>query len=148
MIRVSVIAVSILGSVLSLACQPYTSGLQQSVGKTDEISAIAAMHSIVAAQRTYSLSNGGDYGTFQQLSAGGFLDSRFNSSRPELKDYVFTMEVIQKSANDSAGGFSCNADPKRDGPQAGRHFYVDSTTPEIHVNPSQKATAQDAVLAP
>ncbi len=147
MIRPGIVAFSILVCFALLSCQSYTTGLQQSVSKTDEISAIAAMHTIVAAQRTYSLSNDGGYGTFQQLSQGGFLDSRFNSSKPELKDYLLTMEVVQKSGTDSPGGFSCNADPKR-AEQMGRHFYIDSASPEIHVNPSQKATANDAVLQP
>ncbi len=146
--RPAVVAFFILACAASLSCQSYTGGLQQSVSKTDEISAIAAMHTIVAAQRTYSLSNGGDYGTFQQLSEGGFLDSRFNYSKPQLKDYVLTMDVVQKSGNDSPSSFSCNADPKRVDQQLSRHFYIDSSSPEIHVNAGQKATAKDAVLQP
>jgi hypothetical protein len=134
-------ATIILVCMAALSCQSYTTGLQQSVGKTDEISAIAALHSIAAAQRTYSITSGGNYGTFQQLVEGGQLDSRFNSNKPELKDYVLTMDV-------SSNRFSCNADPKRGGPQAGRHFYIDSTSTEIHVNPSQPATATDGALQP
>jgi hypothetical protein len=138
----------ILVCMATLSCQSYTTGLQQSVGKTDEISAIAALHTIAAAQRTYSLSSDGNYGTFQQLCQAGYLDSRFNSSKPELKDYVLTMDVSQKSGNESPSRFSCNADPKRSGPQAGRHFYIDSTSLEIHVNPNQPATATDGGLQP
>jgi hypothetical protein len=134
-------ATIILVCMATLSCQSYTTGLQQSVGKTDEISAIAALHSIAAAQRTYSISSGGNYGTFQQLVEAGQLDSRFNSNKPELKDYVLTMDV-------SPSRFSCNADPIRTGPQAGRHFYIDSTSTEIHVNSSQPATATDGALQP
>lgn len=148
MIRLGTFTLSILVCLASLACQSYTTGLQQSVGKTDEISAIAALHSIAAAQRTYSLTSGGDYGTFQQLCEGGYLDSRFNSSKPEVKDYVLRMDVSQKSGNESPSRFSCNADPIRPGQQAGRHFYIDSTSPEIHANPSQPATASDGALQP
>ncbi len=134
-------ATIILVCMAALSCQSYTTGLQQSVGKTDEISAIAALHSIAAAQRTYSITSGGNYGTFQQLVEAGQLDSRFNSNKPELKDYVLTMDV-------SPARFSCNADPIRTGPQSGRHFYTDSTSTEIHVNPSQPATATDGALQP
>lgn len=148
MIRLTSFTLSLLVCLSSLACQSYTTGLQQSVGKTDEISAIAALHSIAAAQRTYSLASGGDYGTFRQLCEGGYLDSRFNSSKPEIKDYVLTMDVRQKSGNESPGRFSCNADPVRPGQQAGRHFYIDSTSTAIHVNPGQPATAGDAALQP
>ena len=147
MIRLGTFILSFLVCLASLACQSYTTGLQQSVSKTDEISAIAALHSIAAAQRTYSLTSGGEYGTFQQLVEGGYLDPRFNSSKPEVKDYALTMDVRQKSGNESPSRFSCNADPIR-GQQAGRHFYIDSTSPEIHVNPGQPATAGDGPLQP
>ncbi|MDQ6653632.1 MAG: hypothetical protein M3Y84_12925 [Acidobacteriota bacterium] len=147
MVKLGAITLYICVCMATLSCQSYTTGLQQSVRKTDDIAAIAALHSIAAAQRTYSLTSGGDYGTFQQLCAGGYLDSRFNSSKPEVKGYLLTMDVSQKSGNETPGSFSCNADPIR-ADQGGRHFYIDSTSPEIHVNPGQPATAKDGALQP
>jgi hypothetical protein len=97
------------------------------------------MNAIRVAQRTYSVSNGGDFGTFQQLTQASYLDSRFNSSQPQVRGYVFAMTVGDKS-------FSCNADPTAQGAQPFRHFFIDSTSTEIHVNPTQPATAADAGL--
>ena len=134
-------AVLILASILMLSCQTYTSGLQQSVARADETSAVAAMKTIATAQQAYSLSNGGGYATFQQLCAGGFLDERFNSSNPQIKDYTLTMEA-------SSTSFSINADPTRSGEAAGRHLYMDSGGPLIHVNASQPATANDPPMQP
>ncbi len=148
MARFGTIIFSVLVCITSLSCQSYTTGLQQSVGKTDEASAIAALHTIATAQRSYAASSGGNYGTFQQLCDGGYLDSRFNSSKPQLKDYVLTMQVSQKSGSESQPFFSCNADPIRSGEQAGRHFYIDSSSPGTHVNPSKPATAEDGPLQP
>jgi hypothetical protein len=146
MSRTALIIFSLLTCVASLTCQTYTTGLQQSVARADETSAIGALRTIALAQRTYSVSNGGSYGSFQQLCDGGYLDSRFNSSKPEVKDYILTMDVGAKPGSES--GFSCNADPSGAGGQAGRHFYIDSTSNEIHVNPTQPATANDPAFQP
>lgn len=141
MFRILILAPTVLLCIASLSCQTYTTGLQQSVARADETAATAALHTIAVAQRTYSASNGGDFATFQQLCEAGYLDSRFNSSQPSVKDYVLTMEV-------KPGFYSCNADPIRTGPQAGKHFYIDSTSSELHVNPSESATAKDPIAQP
>ena len=126
---------------LLLSCQSYSTGLQQSVARADEVSAITAMKTISTAQQTYALSNGGSYGTFQQLCEGGFLDERFNSSTPQVKDYVFSMEA-------SANTYHINADPVSAGEAAGRHLYLDSTSQLIRVNATQPATAKDPLMQP
>jgi hypothetical protein len=125
----------------SPSCQSYTGGLQKAVTGADETTAIAALHAVAVAQQTYSITNGGEYGTFQQLTDGGLLDARYGTSKP-VKDYILTMNVIPKPSGAPEGSYTCNADPdnKLNG---GRHFYVDSTSTTIHVNDSQPATAND-----
>jgi hypothetical protein len=136
------IALLVLACVGLLGCETHTRRLEQSVMRVDETSVIGALKTIEAAQRTYSLSNNGDYGTFEQLNAGDYLDSRFSSSAPELNGYVFTIHLGDKS-------YSCNADPIRSvEPRAGRHFYADSTSSQIHVNANEPATAADEILQP
>jgi Tfp pilus assembly protein PilE len=148
MIRFAVLALTILIFIASFSCQSYTTGLQQSVARADETAATSALRTIAVAQKTYAISNEGGYGTFQQLCDGGYLDSRFNSDKPAIKDYVLSMNVIQKSAGQAEGFYSCNADPTGTGAQAGRHFYVDSTAAELHINPSEPATAKDPIVQP
>jgi Tfp pilus assembly protein PilE len=144
MFRFAVVALTILICIASLSCQSYSTGLQQSVARADETAAKAALHTIAVAQQTYSVSNGGDFGTFQQLCEAGYLDARFNSSQPVVKDYVLTMEV----GRESEGPFyNCHADPVGTSAQTGRHFYVDAST-VLRVNPSQPATASDPVYQP
>ena len=123
------------------SCQTYTSGLQQSVARADETSAVMAMNTIATAQQAYALSKGGAFGSFAQLCEGGFLDQRFNSSNPQIKDYILSMETSESS-------FSIKADPTRSGEAAGRHLYMDSTGPQIHVNATQPATADDPTMQP
>ncbi len=129
-------------------CQTYTSGLKQSVARADETSAIAALHSIALAQQTYSMSNDGKYGTFQQLAEGGVLTPSISPTNPEVRDYVLRMNVSQKPGSAGEEFYSCNADPKPAGQMAGLHFYIDSTSREMHVNPTQPATATDPTYQP
>jgi type II secretory pathway pseudopilin PulG len=131
----------------SFSCQTYTTGLQQSVARADETAAIAALHTIAVAQRTYAAGNDGAYGTFQQLSDAGYLDSRFNSDKPAVKDYVLNMKVTPKSEGQAEAFYSCSADPTRTDAQ-GRHFYIDSASSGLHVNPSGPATATDPIAQP
>jgi hypothetical protein len=141
MIRLLIVAGVLVAGGVVLSCQSYSTGLQQSVARADETSAIAALKTISTAQQTYAVSNGGDYGTFQQLCEAGYLDKRFNSSNPQIKDYVLSMDV-------SANSYRVNADPARAGDQAGRHLYMDSTSALIRVNPTQPATATDPLMQP
>jgi hypothetical protein len=126
------------------SCQSYSSGLQQSVTRVDETAAIGALRTILTAQRSYSITSG-DYGTFQQLTDAGLLDARFRGSNP-VKDYVLTLQVTQKAAGAQEGSYSCNADPAQPETRSGRHFYIDSTSGQIHVNDAQPATVTDKTL--
>jgi len=128
----------------SLSCQSYTTGLQQSVARADETAATAALRAVAIAQQTYAVSNGGSYGTFTQLSAGGYLDERFNSEKPTIKDYLLTMEI---GSGTEGPYYRCYADPVRS-PQAGRHFYMDSTSTALHANNTQTASKDDPVTQP
>ena len=126
-------------------CQTYTTGVKQSVSRANETSAIAVLRSVALAQQTYSVSNGGKYGTFQQLGDDGFLDQSINPTNPEVKEYSLTMEVNDKPGQEF---YSCNANPKGAADMLGRHFYIDSTSRDLHVNPTQPATARDPTYQP
>ena len=142
--RLSLIAVLILAVSLT-SCQTYTSGLQQSLARADETAAISLLRTIIVAQRSYSLTNSGEYGTLKQLVDGGFMDARFGSEKP-VKDYTITLNVTPKSAGEAEGSYTCNADPEKPAERAGRHLYIDSTADGIHVNDTQPATATDKLL--
>jgi len=128
-------------SFFPAGCQKYTSGLQQSVARADETGAIAALRSISVAQQAYMVSNSGEYGTLKQLVGGAFLDARMASDKP-VKDYVLTLKVTAKSADEPAGSYTCNADPDAT-VTAGKHYYIDSLSNVIHVNETQPATSVD-----
>jgi hypothetical protein len=131
--------------VLLTSCQTYNTGLQQSLARADEAAALTTLRAISVAQRAYSLTNSGEYGTLQQLSDGGFLDSRYARGTP-IKDYVLTVNVTPKVPGAPEGSYTCNADPELKGDRAGRHYYIDSSSTNIHVNDTQPATAADKTL--
>ena len=134
-------------SFTTIACKDYSTGLQQGSSRADETSAIATLRTLAQAQTTYSLSNAGHFGTFEQLVEGGFLDSRFNHANPELHGYIYTLEVSPATA-ESPGSYTCNADPAPTSPPGGRHFYIDSNSQEIRMNATQPATSKDKILRP
>jgi hypothetical protein len=135
----------LLGSLILTGCQKHTEALESGVAGADETSAIGALRAILLAERTYSLSNSGEFGTMQQLVDGGFLDSRFSSGRP-AKDYIITLNVVAKEAGAPEGSFSCNADPDPTLQRMGRHFFINSTSTTIHANNTQPATESDPSL--
>ena len=143
MIRLTAIALAFLICIVSLSCQSYSTGLQQSVARADETSAIGALRAVATAQQIYSVSNGADYASFQQLSQGGYLDARFNSEKPVMKDYVLSMEVGRESEGPY---FHCKADPVDNAVKTGRHFYIDQSS-VLRVNDTQPASATDPVAA-
>jgi hypothetical protein len=142
MSRLHAFAIFFLSLALVNGCQTYTQGLQQSVVRADETAAIALIRTISIAERTYSLSNDGEYATLQQLVDAGFLDARYAGEKP-IRSYVITLKVTPKAAGTVEGSYSCNMDPDKTGEFVGRHFYVDSSATGIHVNDSQPATATD-----
>ena len=133
------LVVVILVALNSIACQSYSTGLQQSVARADETAATGALRTIATAQQTYAVTNGGSYGSFPQLCAGGYLDGRFNSEKPVLKEYVLMMDT---GTDGNGPYFHSIAEPTGTGPQAGRHFYIDQTS-ILRVNPNQAASGAD-----
>src|SRR4029453_18294106 len=101
MLKSSVLIFTLLICFASQSCQSYSTGLQQSLARADETAATGTLHTIATAQQTYAAINGGNYGSFQQLCEGGYLDTRFNADKPVIKDYVLSMEV----GRDSDGPF-------------------------------------------
>ncbi len=131
----------------TFGCKDYSTGLQQSSGRADETSAIATLRTLAQAQSTYSISNAGHFATFEQLVEGGFLDSRFHHTKPTLHGYIFTLEVTP-ATDQTPGSYTCNADPDPTSPAGGRHFYIDSNSHDIRMNPTQPATSGDNILRP
>lgn len=130
----------------SIACQKYTETLVDSPRRVGEGMTISTLRSIGQAQTAYSLTNSGEYGTFEQLVAGGHLDARFNSSKPKVQGYFLTMTVNNQSQGAAQSSYYCNADPDPAMNPGGRHFFLASDSPQLYVNPTKPATSDDEPL--
>jgi hypothetical protein len=144
--KFSIFLTLVLLGITTLSCGKYSSGLQQSSSRADETSAIATLRTIAQAEMTYSITSSGHYASFAQLVEAGLLDSRFNHSSPEYHGYVFTLSIDPSDLD--PGSYSCSADPAVTSPHGGRHFYINSTSQDVRVNPTQPATKKDELLRP
>jgi hypothetical protein len=73
------------------------------------------------------------------------LDTRFAGTTPVVDGYVYQMKVIPKSTSQQAG-YTINSDPQVSegvGATGKNHFYLDSDSNTIHVNPTQPAAISD-----
>jgi len=147
MIRHFALAVVFLACAGIYGCRNQTSGLIQSAARGDEAVTFSNLRSIMLAQQAYNLSTG-SYGTFQQLTEGGYLNAKFAEEKPVVSEYAYTMTVTEKTPDAPMTSYSCNADPTRTGDRGGRHLYIDSNSHDIHANATQPATAADEIIKP
>src|ERR1051325_3551206 len=122
MSQLRVFAMCVSSLALINSCQSYTSGLQRSVVRANETAAIALLRTISIAERTYSLSNDGEYATLKQLVDSGNLDARYGGEKP-LRDYVITLKVPPRLRGQPKDRSLVILDPKRPVKSAGQIFY-------------------------
>lgn len=117
----------------------------QTVTAVDENGAARTLKLISTAQLSYSVSNEGQYGSFEDLTKAALLDNRFAGQTPEVGGYVYTIK-LSPGLGGAASTYVVYADPKTpaSGIQTnGRHLFMDSTSDVIHANKSQQASARD-----
>jgi prepilin-type N-terminal cleavage/methylation domain-containing protein len=137
------IVIGIIGILTAIIVPTYKS----SVRKANEASAVSTLNAIKVAQARYVIDHKEQYGTFKQLFEEGYLDRRFNSEKPEIKGYLFTVTIIPKSEG-KAASYSANANPEQSqGVGAtGRNFYYIDPDSAICVSRDGPATAADDFL--
>jgi len=114
MFRYFTVVLALLACVALSGCQKHTSGLIEGAARGDEAVVFSNLRSIMLAQNAHNLSTG-SYGTFQQLTDGGYLDARFKGDNPVVKEYKYTMTVTEKTPDTVVASYTCNADPERTG---------------------------------
>ena len=136
------IVISIIGILVAIGIPAW----QSSVRSANEASAITALQRISTGQVTYYNSkNRAGYGTFDQLSGGGYLGKEFVGDSPEVNGYIFTMALTAKASNPPAA-YVVNADPqKATGLTAtgNRFFYIGSDVGTPTSNNDKKAGPDD-----
>jgi type IV pilus assembly protein PilE len=139
------IVISIIGILVAIGIPAW----QASVRSANEASAITALQRISTAQVTYyNTKNRSGYGTFDQLSGGGYLSKEFTGDTPLVNGYLFSMALTAKSGNQPPG-YSVNADPQKPTgltATGSRFFYIGSDVGSPTSNNDKRASPEDPTV--
>jgi prepilin-type N-terminal cleavage/methylation domain-containing protein len=119
------IVISIIGILVAIGIPAW----QASVRSTNETAAITHLQRMSTAQVTYfNTHNRASYGTFDQLSSGGYIEKRFSGDSPLVDGYIFRLQLTAKSGNQPPA-YAVNADPQKPTgitATGSRYFYISS----------------------
>jgi prepilin-type N-terminal cleavage/methylation domain-containing protein len=136
------IVISIIGILVAIGIPAW----QSAVRSANEAAAISHLQRVATAQVTfYNTKNRSGYGTFEQLSGGGYLDAKFKGENPLVDGYLFKMTVVPKSTNQPPT-WAVNADPQKPTgltATGSQFFYLGSDAGSVRTNPEKSATAED-----
>ena len=142
----SLIELMIVIAIIGILIAVGVTGWRAAVRSANEAAAIKTLRSIAEQQMLFfNAHQRSSFGSFDEMLKENLLDTRFAGSTPVVDGYVYNMKVIPRSTAQQAG-YTVNADPQVTegvGATGKNHFYVDSDTNTIHVNPTQPATAAD-----
>jgi prepilin-type N-terminal cleavage/methylation domain-containing protein len=142
----SLIELMIVIAIIGILIAVGVTGWKAAVKSANEAAAIKTLRTIAEQQMLfYNSHQRSTFGSFDEMLKENMLDTRFTGTTPVVEGYVFQLRVIPKSTT-TQPGYAVNADPQvTDGVGATgkNHFYLDSDSNTIHVNPTQPATMSD-----
>ena len=112
-------------------------GWKAAVRSGNEAATVQNLKTIGAMEVQYFNTHKRTFGSFEQLMKENMLNSKLAGSPPLSDGYAFDLRIDGSS-------YKLNADPIDD--TYGRnHFFIDSTSPVIHVNADEPAGPNDPV---
>jgi prepilin-type N-terminal cleavage/methylation domain-containing protein len=142
----SLIELMIVIAIIGILIAVGVTGWKAAVKSANEAAAIKTLRTIAEQQMLfYNSHQRTTFGTFDEMLKENMLDTRFAGTTPVVEGYLFQMRVIPKSTS-TPPGYAVNADPQVTegvGATGKNHFYLDSDSNTIHVNPTQPATVSD-----
>lgn len=111
------------------------SGWRAATRAGNEAATLQNMKTIAAVEAQYFISHNRTFGGFEQLIKEKMLSSKFAGDPPLSDGYAFDLRIDGSS-------YKLNADPIDD-TYGTNHFYIDSNSSLIHVNPDQPAGPDD-----
>lgn len=136
------IVISIIGILVAIGIPAW----QASVRSANEAATIKHLSEIQTAQVTYyNTQNRSGYGTFEQLSSGGYLKEAFTGDNPVVDGYVYSMTLTPRGSGQPPT-YGINANPeKATGITAtgSQYYYFGSDTSTPRYNRDRPATADD-----
>jgi hypothetical protein len=141
-IVIGVVVVALMGLfVIGLVVGAAVYGWKAAQRAGNEAATIQNLKTVAAVEIQYYNTHNRTFGTFPQLIEEQMLTSKFAGDPPTPDSYALRLNVKPKTSGQPSS-FTLNADPKND-TTSERHFYVDSTSATIHVNPDRPAGAND-----
>lgn len=108
----------------------------------NEAATLQNLKTIAAVEIQYYNTHSRTFGTIDQLINETMLTSKFSGTPPAADGYFFILSVSPKTVNQPSS-YILKADPQSD--NAGKnHFFIDSASLTIHVNPDRPAGPADA----
>src|SRR6478672_5615011 len=142
----SLIELMIVIAIIGILIAVGVTGWKAAVRSANEAAAIKELKTIAEQQMLYyNAHQRTAFGTFDEMLKENLLDARFAGTSPVVDGYVYQMKVIPKSTSQQAG-YTINSDPQVSegvGATGKNHFYLDSDSNTIHVNPTQPAAISD-----
>lgn len=135
------IVIAIIGLLIAVG----SIGWQTMIKAGNEAAAAQTLDRIRMFQAQYAGKNRGKFAKFDELVRTAGLDESYNTERPVVNGYTFTMTVEDPTPNKPAF-YSINADPQvSEGLSAtgNNHFYTDSTLGTIKKNGQDVAKPTD-----
>src|SRR5215813_5344881 len=128
------IVIAIIGILIGVGIAGYRAAIRAA----NEAAAVKTLRSIAEQQMLYFTAHQRSaFGSFEEMRKENLLDTRFDGTTPVVAGYVYTMKVIPKSTS-AQPGYTINADPQVAtgvGATGKNHFFAESDTNTIHVNP-------------
>jgi hypothetical protein len=119
-------------------------GWKNAMKAGNETATIQNMKTITALEAQYFSTHNRTFATFDQLVAEKMLSSKFEGTPPVADGYVLTLKLTGKQTN-PASSFTLNGDPADDD-YSEKHFYLDSSSLQLHVNPDRAAGPNDPLV--
>ena len=136
-VAAGVLVLFVIGFVMGAAVYGWRAA--QRAG--NEAAAQVDLKTIAAVEIQYYNTHSRTFGTLGQLIKEEMLSSKFSGNPAAADGYVFILRLTPKISV-QAGSYVLNADPQSN-TTGGKHFYIDSTSPTIRVNPDQPAGGTD-----
>jgi len=134
---VALLGLFVIGALMGAAVYGWKAA--QRAG--NEAATMQNMKTIAAVEIQYYNTHNRIFGTFDQLIKEQMLTSKFSGDPPAPDGYVLTLKATP-GTRDRQSFYALNADPES--ANTGKsHFYIDSTSESIHVNPDEPAGATD-----
>ena len=127
-----VLVVGVLGAAVVFSWEAATRA-------GNEAATVQNLKTIAAVQIQYFNTHDRKYATMDQLVKEQWLSTKFAAHPPVADGYVITLELTPPN------GYTLTADPFNRS-SGKRHFYLDSTSMQIHVNADGPAGRNDPLL--